>query len=271
MHSSESFVPIQKAHPWHLLSAIFEENTIVGPNYDISDGAMSILDVILPEDLEGTEYRTGFEEIATAMVRGETGNATFIRTNDESEETFFIAYTGVNLRILRPLDHRDFATANSISSKLVYSLGIAISESDLYLRYETVERQIERQLDITRGVSIAAMVIMAFLFTVLTYYISMNIIRPIIALTKIVKSIKNNSLREDIPDVEGGSKEVSFVHESFQRLMKVVRFANTAFFAGDRTQSYHSMEDALNLFMKLGNQKVSCVGMMLAMIALVQL
>ena len=52
-----------------------------------------------------------------------------------------------------------------------------------------------------------------------------------------------------------GSREVAFVHESFQRLMKVVRFANIAFFAGDRTKSFVSMEDALNLFSKLGNQK----------------
>jgi len=28
-----------------------------------------------------------------------------------------------------------------------------------------------------------------------------------------------------------------------------------AFFAGDRTKSMHSMEDALQLFIKLGNQK----------------
>jgi DNA-binding transcriptional regulator GbsR (MarR family) len=38
--------------------------------------------------------------------------------------------------------------------------------------------------------------------------------------------------------------------------MKVVRFANTAFFAGDRTQSFHAMEDGLKLFESLGNQKV---------------
>lgn len=234
---------------------IFGGNTILGPGYDLAvDGPTSILDVVDPER-DSESSRDKLNETIALMQLGETGNATFIRDNGGKEERIFVSYSPVAVKVLHPLDPRNFSSGSTWSSTLVYSLGIAVAERDLYLRYEAVEEEVDRQLDIARSVSIAAMVVIAVQFIILTYYISLNITRPIIALTKIVKSIKNKSLRDEIPDVEGGSREVSFVHESFQRLMKVVRFANTAFFAGDRTQSYHSMEDALSLFVKLGNQK----------------
>ncbi|CAB9506181.1 expressed unknown protein [Seminavis robusta] len=234
---------------------IFGGNTIIGPGYEIDDGSTSILDLIVPEDSNSTRNYQEFSKIVKKMDQGDSGNVTFVRTQDGDPQSVFMAYAPVNVRVLRPVDHRDFAAGSNASSKLVYGLAIGIVESDLFLRYEAVEERVDQQVFMSTAVSVFSMVIIATLFTVLTYYISLNIIRPIIALTKIVKSIKNKSLREEIPDVQGGSREVSFVHESFQRLMKVVRFANTAFFAGDRTQSFHSMEDALNLFVKLGNQK----------------
>ena len=234
---------------------IFGGNTILGPDYDLSvDGPMSILDVVDPEH-DSEQSRDKLKETIASMQSGEIGNTTFVRENGGKTETIFLSYSPVSVRVLHPLDPRNFSAGSTWSYTLVYSLGIAVAERDLFLRYEAVEKEVDRQLDIARSVSIAAMVLIAVQFIILTYYISLNITRPIIALTKIVKSIKNKSLRDEIPDVEGGSKEVSFVHESFQRLMKVVRFANTAFFAGDRTQSYHCMEDALSLFLKLGNQK----------------
>ncbi|CAB9497324.1 expressed unknown protein [Seminavis robusta] len=230
-------------------------NTIFGPNYNLSQGSRHILNVTMPEDGKGTENRRKFAETVQKMEEGQTGTASFVRMYDGEEHIVFLAYAPVYVRLMRPLDHRDFAAPVNVTARLVYSLGIAVDVSDLYLRFVAVEGRVDAQLKLARGFSIAAMVVIAVSFTILTYYISLNVVRPIIALTKICKSIKDKSLRDDIPDVEGGSKEVSFVHESFQQLMKVVRFANTAFFAGDRTQSCHAMEDALALFMKLGNQK----------------
>jgi hypothetical protein len=224
-------------------------------DYDIADGPKSIPEVVLPEDKNGTDHRTRFDETVALMEAGKFGNATFARKRGGESENVFLSYAPVKVNTLRPLDPSNFSVGCSMSTKLVYSLGIAIVEGDLYLRYEAVESRVDQNLKIARGVSIACMLIISILFTILTYFISLNITRPIIVLTRIVKSIKDKSLCDEVPNVEGGSREVSFVHESFQRLLKVVRFANTAFFAGDRTQSFLAMEDALQLFMKLGNQK----------------
>lgn len=149
-----------------------------------------------------------------------------MRLRNETSENVFLTYAPVVVRILRPLDHRDFGASCNVSSKLVYAIGMGIVEGDLYLRFQAVESTVIHQLGIARGVSIMALLLMAIGFSILTYYISLNITRPIIGLTKIVKSIKDKSLGEELPLVEG-SREVQFVHESFQRLMQVVKFANT--------------------------------------------
>lgn len=45
------------------------------------------------------------------------------------------------------------------------------------------------------------------------------------------------------------------MYDSLERLCKIVRFSNAAFLAGDRQKSYRVMQDALDLFVKMGNQK----------------
>jgi hypothetical protein len=97
----------------------------------------------------------------------------------------------------------------------LYSLGISVvDQSVLYLRYEGVESRVDVQLKIARGYSIAAVVVIA-VFNRLhlikcceTYHCAYEDLQE----------HKNKSLRDEIPDVEGGSKEVSFVHESFQQV-----------------------------------------------------
>lgn len=221
---------------------IFAGDTVIGPDYDMEeDGPQTIQNVSMREDQPGSENWQRFAEALRIMREGGTGNVTFVRTVNGNKETAFLSYAPVRIDIFDPIDNRNFSAGCNVSTKLVYSLGIAVAQNDLYLRYREVEDAVDTYLDIARGLCIAGMVILAICFEILTYFISLNIIRPIIALTKIVKSIKNKSLRDEIPDVEGGSREVTYVHESFQRLMKVVRFSNTAFFAGDRTRSYHCM------------------------------
>jgi hypothetical protein len=193
-------------------------NTIFGPRYNLSQGSRHIINVTIPEDGLSTKNHQKFAELIDLMQDGQNGTATFVRMYEGQPQTIFLAYAPVSVAMMRPLDHRVFAAPCNTSSRLLYSLGIAVDQSDLYLRYEGVESRVDDQLKVARGFSIAAMIVIAVGFTILTYYISLNVVRPIIALTKICKSIKNKSLRDEIPEVEGGSKEVSFVHESFQQV-----------------------------------------------------
>jgi hypothetical protein len=52
-----------------------------------------------------------------------------------------------------------------------------------------------------------------------------------------------------------GSWEVLNVTITMERLYKVIRSANAAFFAGDVERAYVVLKDALKLFKRLGNQK----------------
>lgn len=76
-----------------------------------------------------------------------------------------------------------------------------------------------------------------------------------ISLLKVVESINSGEAEDDIPPLEGGSREFSQVYTSFSKLNKVVGVSNKAFFSGKLDWAYHFISDALNLFRKLDDQK----------------
>jgi hypothetical protein len=88
-----------------------------------------------------------------------------------------------------------------------------------------------------------------------TRTMSLYLSQPIMVLTAIVKSIRQKTLGDDLPQLEGGSCEIYDVYESLEQLCKIVRFSTTAIQKGDRNKSYRIMEDALDLFVRMGNQK----------------
>lgn len=178
---------------------------MIGPNYELQDGPTAVQDLILPEDSNETINYSRFVDLVERMSNGEEGSRSFTRRShgSDQDEVVIISYSPVSVTVLTPVDHSDFAAGCGVSDRLVYSLGIAIVEGDLYLRYEAVESSVDHSLKIARGVSIAAMLMVAILFILLIYFISLNIARPIIALTRIVKRIKNKNIRDEIPDVEG--------------------------------------------------------------------
>ena len=46
---------------------------------------------------------------------------------------------------------------------------------------------------------------------------------------------------------------------TFERLYKVIRFANSAFFAGDLDKAYSVLSDALSVFTQLDNKKAIAI------------
>jgi hypothetical protein len=55
--------------------------------------------------------------------------------------------------------------------------------------------------------------------------------------------------------MQGGSREVNQVYNSFAKLYKIVRFSNSAFFSGDLNRAFHFINDALDLFCKIDDRK----------------
>lgn len=76
-----------------------------------------------------------------------------------------------------------------------------------------------------------------------------------ITLLNAVRSINSKEEKRDIPPLEGGSREVHQVYNSFSKLCKVVRVSNTAFFSGNLVWAHHIVEDAIQLFRKIEDRK----------------
>jgi hypothetical protein len=55
--------------------------------------------------------------------------------------------------------------------------------------------------------------------------------------------------------MQGGSAEVNQVYNSFAKLFKIVRVSNSAFFSGNLKWAYHFVNNALQLFRKVDDQK----------------
>ena len=78
---------------------------------------------------------------------------------------------------------------------------------------------------------------------------------PVIELLGLVDKVNNKQLEGDLPEMDGGSKEVDAIYSVFRELYTVIRFSNDAFFAGDPVLAHKVMSDALVLFERLGNDR----------------
>lgn len=78
---------------------------------------------------------------------------------------------------------------------------------------------------------------------------------PMVRLLRIVQRLNSGAFTVDLPPLEGGSREVHRVYNTFAKLCKVVRISNTAFFSGNLKWAYHFVSDALKLFRKIGDTK----------------
>jgi hypothetical protein len=57
--------------------------------------------------------------------------------------------------------------------------------------------------------------------------------------------------------MKGGSAEVNQVYNSFAKLFKIVRVSNSAFFSGNLKWAFHFVNNALQLFRKVGDRKAT--------------
>ena len=76
-----------------------------------------------------------------------------------------------------------------------------------------------------------------------------------IILLRLVQNVNSGEIEDDIPPLEGGSREVNQVYISFAKLYKIVRISNSAFFSGNLKWAYDIANDALKLFQKVNDEK----------------
>jgi hypothetical protein len=85
--------------------------------------------------------------------------------------------------------------------------------------------------------------------------VTVSITRPMIKLLRVVQTINAGKIEDDLPPLQGGSREVHQVYSAFAKLIKVVRMSNISFFSGNLNWAHDFISDALQLFRKVDDQK----------------
>jgi hypothetical protein len=76
-----------------------------------------------------------------------------------------------------------------------------------------------------------------------------------VTLLQVVQAINEGSFEDDIPVMQGGSREVLQAYRSFCTLFRIVSGSNVAFFSGNLLSAKLFIETALNVFQKIDDEK----------------
>ena len=80
-----------------------------------------------------------------------------------------------------------------------------------------------------------------------------------VTLLHIVRNVNRGKMGDTIPPLEGGSREVQQVYNSFSKLYKIVHVSNTAYFSGNLKWAHHIQTNALQLFRKVNDEKAIAI------------
>ncbi|CAB9506473.1 expressed unknown protein [Seminavis robusta] len=239
-------------------------NTLVGPGVEAQDGTLDdIEDLVLKNDLGCSEpecerHREEFRAVLNAMESGKTGTGSYsVRMDDGAEETMFIAYAPVKLKSYSPVNSSDFSRGVSESHYTIYYLGLTETETALVSAFDQVEDDINLTIDI--GILVLCITIFLATFAVIyiSYWVAISIAQPMLYLLGLIRQINDVNDDELLVefDVAAGSLEVKSVASAMRTLHKIVKCANSAYFAGDIDKAYAVLTDAARLFKRLGNKK----------------
>ena len=242
-------------------------DTVVGPGYNIdSEEQYPIGDLVLPYDCSDIAdpkciNRLKFEEILDDMRSGKENSSNFMRTDPSGlQENVFFAYAPVTSHAFDPKDSSDFSRGVDAYEPLVFSLAVAVPELGFLRPFrEKLNGHVQFIVSIGLAVHLALIVIAGTVVTLLSSKITFSITVPITRLLSLVQKINKSDIKDDLPDLHGGSREVSQVYGTFDRLYKVVRFANSAFFTGDLDKAYSVLNEALSVFSQLNNKKAIAI------------
>ena len=243
------------------------QDLLIAPGFQFGGESAAFASAMLPHDscdgadlFENTnacQNLRDFVTIVDEMHSGESDMVTFRRTKDESgtQEKVTFAFAPVSPMSFRPIDPSNFSRGVRQYTAPIFSVALGQTEEGIAQAFVSVQEALDGTM--SRSVLSAAMVALAamvLLFPV-TAYISMSIVRPVTQLCKLVSNVNQNETTADFPHFVGGSSEVSKVRSTFERLYKVVRVGNMAFFMGELDKAYSILQDALSLFRMLQNKK----------------
>jgi hypothetical protein len=226
-------------------------------SYDFGTIARPIQSLTLPHDgLDSDNLKFFSAGILKDMKAGSFDNAIFLRRNEGgSQEKMFITYSPVKVRSLSPVDSSDFSRGVRYVDKLVYSVAFVVPVEELTAPYDRITDIVSGATQKTGYTFFMLIAMTAVVVLIITSMIAITVTRPMMSLLKIVESINEKSIQEELPPMTGGSREVNQVYNSFAKLYKVVRFSNMAFFSGNMFLANKFLKDALKLFRNVDDKK----------------
>jgi hypothetical protein len=232
--------------------------TVVGPGLEERGGSARMVDLVLPYDAPNSTNWLKFKsDIHDRMRDGMAYYSAFWRTKSDNvtQEELYMAFAPIMMRTYKALNHSNFSAGIESRVSPIYSLGFGITLKDLEIRFVEVEEQVKDNIEQVTYISLALIIGAVLMVMYMTYTMTIYLARPILCLVGIVKSISSKTIEDELPQLEGGSCEIKDVYDSLEKLCKIVRFSNAAFFKGDRAKSYKVLEEALELFNNMNNQK----------------
>ncbi|CAB9502209.1 expressed unknown protein [Seminavis robusta] len=232
-------------------------DTLVGPGFVQGEDRSSVTALVLPYDSKNsTNWKLFERDVLQPMRSGVVDIKSFTRTTEDgNQQELYMAVAPVNLRSLVAVNHSDFLAGITSSYGEVYALGFGITLEDIEKRFLSVENKVQNDINRVTYISLALIIFSVLMVMYMTYTMAIYLAEPILLLVGIVKNITANTIEDELPKLEGGSYEITNVYYSLEKLCKIVRFTNAAHYKGDRTKSYKVLEEALDLFNLMGNQK----------------
>jgi len=171
-------------------------DTVVGPNYNLSDPPTSIATKVVPFDISCDlvvcqSNLEAFNAIVKAMKAGEEGNVTFYRTRKSGgEEKVLIAYAPVAVQSYQPVDSSDFSRGLKASEYLIYSLALAETQAGILETFDPIAVVTHKQIKEAIGILSAVLVVATILVVYVSLRVTQSIAEPMVYLLDIIRSIR---------------------------------------------------------------------------------
>jgi len=239
-------------------SNVLGHDTVVGPKCWLECN-IAIEDLFVSDDT--------FKAIVEKMKAGERGSDNFdgdvTGTPGQMMDQIIITYAPVILTNYRPVNSSIMASGVEKENTLVYSLGLAETQSDLLAPFQNLTDISQGRIVFYTVLLSALVVISTMIIIFIAFKVTSSMTEPIIKLLDVLKDINCMRLSNDdvakLSDYTGSCLEVDIVYKTMEVLFKVVLFANHAFFSGDLEVSYQVNKDSARLFTRLDNKKAIAV------------
>jgi len=229
-----------------------EEKVSDGQSQCTTPGSFTIQELEFESDdiTNRNSFNTNLWEKEMKVLK--SGGSTFYKTVNGNKQLWHIAYSGI-----------------PVSS---YSLALVVPDADIQLPATTVSNSITSGIAAQVTTYVVVTGIGLLIFYVVLHRVSYSVVRPVKALKEVIDQIIQDLNRQKDETGTGGPgfqldinesirpedemcKEVSMMKESFEYMVRALKFGKNAFKKNDLKAAKKVYQDALTMYQNLKNDK----------------